>query len=104
LDWLGLASPDDWQGRSLAKAACGALPSRTLIAGADLQHRFIRRGRWKLFVRGSVDRRLFDLSADPQETNDLSLAYPEIVRSLDAALLSLSAEQAQLRINSEFPQ
>jgi arylsulfatase A-like enzyme len=104
LDWLGLRSPPSWRGRSLAPTVCGALPSRTLIAGADLQHRFIRKGRWKLFVRGSVDRRLFDLSADPGEKNDQSLRFPDIVRSLDAALLGLSVEQAQLRANSELLQ
>lgn len=101
LDWLGLPAPTPWEGRSLASAVRGVAPSRTVIAGADLQHQFVRQGRWKLIVRGSVDRQLFDLSVDPGEENNQAASHPEVVRQLDAALLGLAAEQAQLRARSE---
>jgi hypothetical protein len=41
-------------------------------------------------LRLSIDRelRLFDLSNDPREENDLAAAYPELVQQLKRAYLS----------------
>jgi N-acetylgalactosamine-6-sulfatase len=48
----------------------------------------VRKQNWKL--RLSIDRelRLFDLSNDPREENDLAAAYPELVQQLKSAYLS----------------
>jgi arylsulfatase len=42
--------------------------------------RALRRGRWKL-----LDRRLYDLEADPAERRDVAAEHPDIVRELSAA-------------------
>lgn len=45
----------------------------------------VRKGNWKgLLVRGETAVRLYDLSTDPGETNDVASSSPEIVRQLMA--------------------
>lgn len=100
LDWLALPAPGPWQGRSLGPVVEGAAPTRTLIAGRDLQHEYARRGDWKLIVRGSVGRQLYDLDADPGEQRDLAGEHPDVVRELEAALLALTIEQERLRVEA----
>jgi arylsulfatase A len=50
----------------------------------DLQA--VRSGAWKLHlaVQGEADRLLFDLAADPGETQDVASQHPEVVRRLEA--------------------
>lgn len=47
--------------------------------------RAVRRGQWKLLEFGTEHTKLYDLSQDLGETNDLSAQRPEIVRELRAA-------------------
>ena len=44
----------------------------------------VRDGHWKLLINGD-ENKLFDLQADPQETNDLASNYPERVEKLRTA-------------------
>lgn len=49
------------------------------------------RGPWKLIVGSDGSRRLYDLSADPDEANDLAAVRHELVNSLASDLSSLLA-------------
>jgi arylsulfatase A-like enzyme len=96
LDLLGLSSPVEMRGISLAGALRGAEPPRRDIyfesqAGA-LNYgwhelRGLRYGPWKLIESG--DPELFDLSADPGELNDLASLETARVADLTDALRDL---------------
>jgi arylsulfatase A-like enzyme len=55
------------------------------VVNHDYQGRFaIRKGKWKL-VPGK-DTSLFDLDADPKESNNAAADHPELVTELAARL------------------
>jgi arylsulfatase A len=59
------------------------LPNRPLVINHDIQGNFaIRKGKWKLVG----DAALYDLEADPKESNNLAAKYPERVKELSEAL------------------
>jgi len=70
----------------------GALPVRDLRFGVDqvrYQARAVLRAPYKLIEErrdGTLSRRLFDLTADPSERDDLTARRPELVRALETAL------------------
>ena len=87
LDLLGLESPAQFQGRSVAALLRGeSMPPVPHVAETSwrgIHRRSVRAGRWKLIVdelAGSAQ--LFDLEADPQESVDLSEQEPDQVRRL----------------------
>jgi uncharacterized sulfatase len=110
LDYAGLSTPAGRTGRSLRPAIetrqprperplygrmAGALPDTVDDATRASLHRrrrpasFARRGRWHYFCfetkRGQPipgEERLYDIVADPEETQDLSNANPEVVAAL----------------------
>jgi len=60
----------------------------------DMQAEVVRHGSWKYMnVRSQV--RLFDLEADPSETNDLAAAKPEIIQDLAARFAAWDSEMAE---------
>jgi hypothetical protein len=58
-------------------------------------------GSWKLITTSKGRRMLFDLSRDPQETNDLATAEPdrveELARRLEATMSTMVATTGPLR-------
>jgi len=95
----GLDVPAELTGADLEALACGRRQADReavfgavfghddLVAGdpaANLTHRWLRSGPWKLIVPAgpSEATELFDVAADPWETQDLAGARPEQVRRL----------------------
>ncbi len=88
-DLLGLETPVDIDGVS----ALPVLKGETVVRQKPLYWEFIspmgsfrmavRDGKWKGVVYGlESNMQLFDLDADPQETNNLAIEYPDKVREL----------------------
>ena len=98
LDWLGVAAPKTFQGESLAALAAGrrlkaprpyAFSTSSVVT--DVQGRIVMHsvedGRWKLIYDVAPPKaRLFDLSADPAETSDVSATHRDVERRLLSAL------------------
>ncbi len=96
-------------GRSLVPALAGETLASPAMLHWDLygQKAVIQDGRWKLLInpgwweqikdRTKPQYELYDLSADPAETNDLGAAMPEKILELEA---SHSAWEKQLNIIS----
>jgi arylsulfatase A-like enzyme len=94
----GLPPDPDCQAWSLAPYLLSRqkMPRRSLYLYADLWHNWIRSesrgvvdasGRWKFTRDVSVGvNELYDLTKDPGEVKDLSGDYPDVVRSLEAAV------------------
>jgi arylsulfatase A-like enzyme len=56
---------------------------------------------WSLQIEESVSHHLYDIEADPLETNDLAQAYPETVRRL-SAILDRHRQEASVRIDESL--
>jgi arylsulfatase A-like enzyme len=104
LELLGVERPPDVDGDSLAGAIRGEpTPTRTIYGEAtrlnatlDLPTlRFLREGSWKYIHK--VNPELYDLSADPGETNDLARRRPEVAERLRGKLGSLLAQAPATR-------
>ncbi|MEQ8765964.1 MAG: sulfatase-like hydrolase/transferase [Planctomycetota bacterium] len=108
---LGLETPRDAAGRSLAEAWSGGADDRTAYFETHwppLQQGWsalegVVRGRWKLIeAPGASEVELFDIRNDPREQTDVAEQYPKIVRELRSRLeelrsrkpLTASSEQA----------
>ncbi len=87
--------PEECEGASLVPVMKGdkkAVRDRLFAAYRDCQ-RMVRDGRWKLLYYPKIERyQLFDLSADPDEINDLS-AKPEHAATLAAMKEMLAGER-----------
>lgn len=93
LDLMGVSAPEPIQGASLVPALAGreasvpdsygeTLYSKLNMGWAEL--RTIRTARWK-FIRAPKPE-LYDLSADPGETNNVIATHPAEARELEARL------------------
>ncbi len=85
---LGVATPEAVQGESLIPLAQGLVagyPRPAIASQYELAHT-LRLGRYKLWVGGSGDTRLFDVVADPREDHELSASHPVERRALTDAL------------------
>ena len=64
------------------------LPGRKLFWSyerrKDQKEKVVREGQWKLYIQGE-ERRLFNLAEDLGEQRNLAAAYPELVRTMEAA-------------------
>lgn len=88
---LRAAAPDQplpqLEGKDLVATATGAAdPARVLVWGQDPVFA-VRDGKWKLWK--SLDQsktRLFDLEADPGETQDVSASQPQVMVKLEQEL------------------
>lgn len=58
----------------------------------------IRKGPWKYVQTDSSDEHLFDISKDPNETNDLKELHPEVFKQMKARMLEI-AESCKSRSN-----
>lgn len=115
-DLLGMAVPPLHQGRPIPELLVGddAVSARAPRAAggqraADLPvlserppHLYaLRWRRWKLIQRGpqsAPDWRLFDMSADPGEQNNLAAAYPDTVAALRGYLEGIVGTFSQTRL------
>ncbi|HUF77719.1 MAG TPA: sulfatase [Thermoanaerobaculia bacterium] len=79
LDYLGVAADDlGLQGRSLRPAIEEEREVNRYLFALQGRSRAISDGRWKLILDVETGAaRLFDLAADPGETEDLAAAHPE---------------------------
>lgn len=60
---------------------------------------FIRENDWKLIVRGSEFKELYNMREDPHELNNLYLSNQEIARELEGALTKKRVEQLKFAEN-----
>ena len=69
-------------------------PREEIVYGVEPYQAGLRQGRWKLVWHTLLPSRveLFDIDADPGETNDVASANPEIVGRLQARLQALARE------------
>src|SRR5439155_17811859 len=96
-DALGQRSPADAQGESLIPLAQGegaGYPRPAIASQYELAHS-MRLGRWKLWVGGSGDTRLFDAQVDAMESKELSAERPLERRFVADAMGVWMAYQAQ---------
>jgi len=92
----GVAAPPTSEGREFTAlfADPAAAHRRQLLFGYRSVQRALSDGRWKVIRYPQVDRtQLFDLQADPEETNDLAAA-PEHAARLADLMGRLAEEQA----------
>jgi arylsulfatase A-like enzyme len=98
VDALGGKIPADVQGESLIPLAQGAgdagYPRPAIASQYELAHT-MRLSRWKLWVGGSGETRLFDASSDPAESKELSAQRPLERRFVTDALGVWMAYQGQ---------
>jgi arylsulfatase A-like enzyme len=85
LDLAGLPVPDEFTGRSLLRPT-DVLHPPSAVGSKDAEAWYIREGRWKLLL-DLEDTRLFDLSADPLETRDVSDRHPVTTEYLTSRLM-----------------
>src|SRR6185295_8783882 len=109
---LAGVQPPPSEGQNLSAALAGAgsgsaeAPRPTpaaLISGLilhGLPRQAIRRAQWKLIQprRKTLPIELYDLSADPGETSDLSAARPDVVQGLRSLLAAQLDARRKLRL------
>jgi arylsulfatase A-like enzyme len=97
VDALGGKVPADAQGESLVGLAQGegaGYPRPAIGSQYELAHT-MRLARWKLWVGGSGDVRLYDAASDPAEGHELSTERPLEKRFVSDALAMWMAYQGQ---------
>jgi choline-sulfatase len=94
--------PMDWAGTPLQDIPMDD-PERAVFSeyhghGTRASAYMIRKGRWKLIYYCAAPNQLFDLEADPDELNNLSDKYPDIVRELEGELENIcSPDEENIR-------
>lgn len=80
--------------------------SRREVPGIKGKWRWLREDRFKLLYiphEQSEEWKLFDLEADPGETKDVSLQYPDITASMKAELVKWMGEDKLARHSTDSP-
>jgi len=91
LELIGATPPPEWEGRSMLAPTAHSAPILTDMGPLRLS--LVDSG-WKLIYEPERESiRLFDLTADPTERNDLSDRYPERSAAVAAALLRWCAPE-----------
>lgn len=89
-DAIGAAAPEDIDGESFLGAGDAPRSEPLYWEFRPAGGQAIRDGRWKLLrlglKKGEPRHLLFDLEADPAESNDLAAEHPEVVERLAAAI------------------
>ncbi len=106
LDVLGVETPRAVQGRSLRPLLRGeSLAARAQFgeAGMEPRERAVRTDGWKYVRRPGGREELYDLRADPGETDDRCARAPETCRELRGKLRTFLRESAALRRATRLP-
>ncbi|MFK7984449.1 MAG: sulfatase [Sandaracinaceae bacterium] len=96
LEALGREVPDDVSGRSLAPLLRGQVEDapRPVVTGFMEGWRTVVVGRYKLIQRTTAHYQVYDLSSDPDETEDLAPTHPILLRYL-RGLLGMTLADAE---------
>ncbi|MCY3971465.1 MAG: hypothetical protein OXG74_16145, partial [Acidobacteria bacterium] len=87
LDYAGLATPADMDSQSLRSLLEGRTDSHREVVLSGLNDwRLAYDGRYKLVTGFGSEDILWDLEADPMETENLAAKQPEVVRRLREVL------------------
>jgi arylsulfatase A-like enzyme len=88
LTMAGLRTPGHMDGADLSVLfGGGEPPARDLAYGGYTDSHFLRSERWAYMSDNAGERpKLFDLSEDPEEANDLAAVLPDMVAELRAAV------------------
>jgi arylsulfatase A-like enzyme len=105
LDVLDIDAPPNLQGRSVLRVASDTSDRTVLSAWPGSALHAVRHGEWKLVRHGAIEGRatreeLFDLAADPRETEDVSPRHPAIRDELRRELDATSSESRALLARS----
>jgi arylsulfatase A-like enzyme len=98
LELAGLPCPKSVQGLSLLPLVEGrtaALRDRVFAqTGQSSTSWMVRTNDWKYIFAQSLEHELYDLRADPGETNNLAGSHPDLERKMQEQLLSWIAESS----------
>jgi arylsulfatase A-like enzyme len=83
-------------GISLLPLLGGETYKRYYLFGINSGDRYVRHKNMKLIIEEDNSKRLFNITADPYESNDVSEQNPEILRELEAELQNHEIEQLGL--------
>jgi arylsulfatase A-like enzyme len=98
---LGLPPLPHAEGRALAQPP--GEPPRAVVTEYGHRRR-VSDGRWALLLEGPLQRRLYDLVEDPEETRDLSREHPgEVLRLAEAFALHILREPLELPPQEAVP-
>ncbi len=81
-DIIGVESKKDIDGISLVPTIINNTYSRTIIYGAEENAEYVRIKDMKLIVWDDGSKRLYNISSDPYEEQDISNKYSEIVNQM----------------------
>ncbi len=94
-DLTGVESLYPMESRSLTPLLAGEDHPRQYFFSRDLQYESVRRGPWKLVLRGGVPEALYHLEQDPEEQHNRYDPQLDIVAELRDALSSEKIRQVE---------
>jgi len=87
LDWLGIAAPASYEGRSFAGWLRGGAREHHIVVSEQRKLKSWLQHPWKLILNEPPTApELFDLEEDPMETKNVAQANPEVVARLRGRL------------------
>jgi arylsulfatase A-like enzyme len=100
-DLLGVEYEDRMMGKSYKSLLLASLKREGILYFDDVrEHQFkdaLREGNYKLICRADGAFELYDISTDPEESNNLASSRPELVRSMLAKLEAIREKIAGRR-------
>jgi arylsulfatase A-like enzyme len=91
-EMLGVEIKHNISGQSLIPLITKGEYSREFIYGDNKHNKYVRKGDWKLVVTGSTVNELYNITADPHETNNLYENQSDIAWELEAQLTKKELE------------
>jgi arylsulfatase A-like enzyme len=91
VDFAGVEPPEEYRGDSLRELIeSGSWDRKSVVSAVD-DKRYYRDDRWK-YIRYGDSVEVYDLSADPTETDNLVGQHPEVESTARAAIEALESE------------